>query len=187
MQTIFWRILIPHIFFPEVGCYTILKWNQDQCTVHLLRLLNGISIGFCQSLFLYRYWYMPYDYWYCDSYTLYTFYPLNVSACMFVKFWLFYHSWDHPCQWYADPHIPFVSLLFKKWEGWGGGGGSTYLTGALVWYYDWGRGLLFRGGQLLECGHLFKEIYTVFAFLWTIHCIYLLAQVCLQLISSSFD
>lgn len=105
-----------------------------------------------------------------SPYTLHTL-PTNVWVCMFVKFQIIL-SFLRSSLSYADPRIPLVSLLFKKWEG-EGGGGSTYSIGVLLWYYDWGSGLLFRGGQLLECGRLFKEIYMVFTFLWTIHCLYL--------------
>lgn len=69
-------------------------------------------------------------------------------VCRFIKYCLSCHPQDHPCQQYADLHIPLVS----ESEGEGRG---NYLRKELVWYY----GLIFGWclwGHLFECVHLFE-------------------------------
>ena len=107
-----------------------------------------------------------------SPYTLHTL-PTNVSVCVFVKFQLFYHSWDHHCQWYADPRIPLVSLLFKNWEG-GRGRGRERLfnrgTCLVLWLREWaliqGRAVI-RVWVLIQgnlYGFFFYEPYIVYIY-----------------------
>lgn len=105
-----------------------------------------------------------------SPYTLHTL-PTNVWVCMFVKFQIIL-SFLRSSLSYADPRIPLVSLLFKKWEG--GGRGRERLfnrdTCLILWLREWaliqGRAVI-RVWALIQrnlYGFYFFMNYTLFIF-----------------------